>query len=254
MCNCPTNALVTAKPPDPRSVDYDVVDKLPEGCNKACFDPKSGKIQVDRKYWNGFTPAQRQAALAHEMAHKSGADCEPCADFVAGGILRRWGHSKSSAESAMGGVVRNRSGGAMHAGSGWSAAGATPGAHSLDTFTSRTKLPSLAPKRPAVGVPGKQQRGKDATMPAPSVTNPNRDPRGTPTKVPSGGTTPATTNPTVPGDTSQGTPPIGGGGGSPESDSGGASDPLSSSSVGGEVIALVIAAVIAAVILGSKSA
>ncbi len=128
MCQCAVNPLdvVKRRAPAFETVDYRVVDTLPPKCHKACTVTATGEILVHRPYWERFDADQKRAAIAHELGHVSGADCEHHADFIAGGILRQWGYSLDAAKRAMRRVVTNRGGAGVACEMGWRACGHAP--------------------------------------------------------------------------------------------------------------------------------
>jgi hypothetical protein len=148
VCDCNVSSMVKARVPSRSAVRFSIVDKLPDPkCHKGCTMP-DGRIYVDRRWWASASSSERDACLAHEMGHSAGADCERCADYAAGAILRRWGYSSSGAVGAMSGAVRNRNGAGYWCGQGWHAAGASTGAHSFDSLVSQNlqrRLPATKP-------------------------------------------------------------------------------------------------------------
>lgn len=82
-------------------------DKRPE-CPKACVYPGGYEIHVFGPWWRRLSPVQQKVALAHELAHLEGAECERCADERAGAIAKRWGITKASGARAMDQIVKSR--------------------------------------------------------------------------------------------------------------------------------------------------
>lgn len=138
MCGCERAKIVSGKPPDRKSLDFSVVDSLPKDCHKACSDLNREKILVDRAFFSKWSPAQQDYALAHEVAHLSGADCESCADYGAGAIMRKWGWSRTASLDAARTVVTNRWLSSVEVGNGWNDSRTSN--RSLDLKTQAAKM------------------------------------------------------------------------------------------------------------------
>lgn len=120
MCGCDGAKSLDGKQiPDKRAVKYSVVENVNPACNKGCNE--NGVITFSRSFWENASPAERDAALAHELAHSMGEDCEPCADKGAGQILKAWGYSRSLSARALDAVVTSpaRRGAGRRAAEGW---------------------------------------------------------------------------------------------------------------------------------------
>jgi hypothetical protein len=101
------------------SYTIQLVDGVP---GKAEIFLGTGKIQVDRSFWEACNDAQRAAVIAHEIAHDERPDdCERCCDARAGARLRWEGWSARAAVDGLGQVVRSRQSGAAVL-AGWRAA------------------------------------------------------------------------------------------------------------------------------------
>lgn len=109
-CACDRDKIARKPVATIASYDVQVVDGVP---GKAQIWPGTGRIQVDRQFWGSIDAAQRDAVLAHELAHdEDPAACEHCADARAGARLRWSGYSASTAVRALGSVVKSRQAGA----------------------------------------------------------------------------------------------------------------------------------------------
>ena len=165
MCGCDRASMVSGKAPDRASLDFDVVDTLPKGCHKACSDLDTGKVMVDRKYFQAWPRHAQDFALAHEVAHQSGADCESCADHVAGAVMRRWGWSKHASLDAASTVITNRALSRPSVEAGWNAASHA----SLDIPWKRRSKPlparyaSKSPTKGGTTTPKRNSAGKTGT-------------------------------------------------------------------------------------------
>jgi hypothetical protein len=172
MCGCDRHSLASQEPPPRGDVCYSVVDELPPGCHKACSEPSTGKIWVDRNHFDGWGDAEKDFALAHETAHNSGAQCESCADFVAGAIMRRWGWSQTISARAARGVVTGRPISEHQVKAGWIAA-SRPAYSSLDTKTRARSVnrPVRYATKPATKPSGRFRLLTNATAETPIKTN-----------------------------------------------------------------------------------
>jgi hypothetical protein len=228
VCACDTD-LSALDAPDRRSLAFNVVprEKMDKGCRKACYFPESGRIDVDATFWNAWTPAQRDAALAHEVSHRKTA-CEDCADKLAGGVLAQWGYSSALAADALGSVIDTRPRASFHALMGWQAVAPRLGPAPLDTVResrARSTLGRIATSTTSASAPR-------ATLP----TAPTRAVGA------AGQTATAVALPTAP---SAGAPVGGGGGGG----GGGAAEeeapaPAQSDSMRTQILAAVVAGVV----------
>jgi len=109
-CACDREKLARKPVATIASYDVQVVDGV-EG--KAQIWPGTGRIQVDRAFWSSISQPQRDAVLAHELAHdEDPTACEHCADARAGARLRWQGYSAQTAVHSLGSVVKSRAAGA----------------------------------------------------------------------------------------------------------------------------------------------
>jgi hypothetical protein len=109
-CRCDRERIGRRPVAWPASYEIQIVDGVP---GKAQIWPGTGRIQVDRRFWAAITQAQRDAVLAHEIAHdEDPSACEACADARAGARMRWMGYSASMAVRSLASIVRSRQAGA----------------------------------------------------------------------------------------------------------------------------------------------
>lgn len=243
-CGC-ARSLDTLQVPPRGTIHPLEVDTLPmvnatTRARKAAVMPDDS-IQVDRAWWRGLNGAQKSAAMAHEVAHKWAGNCEYCADYGAGAVMKKWGYSldatteafaeiidgrKLSAENARGGFLDLKVGSntspaqdsenakmdTLGASAGRGVRGSAEG--SLDIGRIGTIGGYAPPKVPSMTSPTLRLPSTLPTIraPIPTTTVPT-------TTVPMTPSTPTTTTPRLPNETNTGghppgsTLPVGGGGG-----------------------------------------
>lgn len=107
-CECEILDRLGAKPKATLS-SYElqiVPGPLPD---KARMYPGAFMIQVDRAQWASWSPLQRVAVLAHEMAHDEDPNaCEACIDARAGARMRWQGIGLQGAMDALQAIVSTR--------------------------------------------------------------------------------------------------------------------------------------------------
>lgn len=118
LCGCDMEKLGAPPVTSPKSFEIQMLDGMTmdiAGTGQRLKDakartyPGTGVIQIDKEWWAGLTPVQRDAVLAHELAHHDDAQaCEPCTDARAGSRLRHLGYSREASIQAMASLVSNR--------------------------------------------------------------------------------------------------------------------------------------------------
>lgn len=90
MTPCPVCRQPRAVYVSPGPVPWDYGSRAVTG-GIASQTPGVNRAQVFRPLWDRLDDATRLAVLAHETAHaEADRDCEACADYGMGALLRRW--------------------------------------------------------------------------------------------------------------------------------------------------------------------
>jgi hypothetical protein len=105
-CSCDRAGI--ADPPTSSPAQFEIVG-LDGVDGRARTWPGTSRIEIDRAWWGTLTRRQREAVLAHELAHHDDPRwCERCADARAGARMRYAGRSATDAARALGSVVSGR--------------------------------------------------------------------------------------------------------------------------------------------------
>lgn len=105
-CDCDRRRIADPPATSPRSFEVVGLDNVP---GRARTWPGTRRIEIDRRWWATLTTAQRDAALAHELAHHDDPSwCERCADARAGARLRYAGRGARETAAALGSIVAGR--------------------------------------------------------------------------------------------------------------------------------------------------